>query len=205
METKEMNFKAVNVHLKGVLSMIFISLLLFFASTPAFAHCDSYDGPVIKDAIKALETNNVKLVFKWITPEQEAEITGLFDKVQGLKNGDREIYSIVEKYFFETLVRLHRETEGAPYTGLKSAGTTKQIIVMSDKAIENNDIDKLLAQLNNHIGSVIREKYNKVAALDKVKDNSAEEGRAYVKAYVDYTHSLEALHDILENGGGHNH
>ena len=205
METKEMNFKAVNVHLKGVLSMIFISLLLFFASTPAFAHCDSYDGPVIKDAIKALETNNVKLVFKWITPEQEAEITGLFDKVQGLKNGDREIYSIVEKYFFETLVRLHRETEGAPYTGLKPVGTTKQIIVMSDKAIENNDIDKLLAQLNNHIGSVIREKYNKVATLDKVKDNSAEEGRAYVKAYVDYTHSLEALHDILENGGGHNH
>ncbi|MPM25285.1 hypothetical protein SDC9_71775 [bioreactor metagenome] len=200
-----MNFKAVNVHLKGVLSMIFISLLLFFASTPAFAHCDSYDGPVIKDAIKALETNNVKLVFKWITPEQEAEITGLFDKVQGLKNGDREIYSIVEKHFFETLVRLHRETEGAPYTGLKPAGTTKQIIVMSDKAIENDDIDKLLAQLNNHIGSVIREKYNKVAALDKVKDNSAEEGRAYVKAYVDYTHSLEALHDILENGGGHNH
>ncbi|HHV86194.1 MAG TPA: hypothetical protein GXX42_10360 [Petrimonas sp.] len=205
METKEKNFKTVNVHLKGMLSMIFVSLLLFLASTPAFAHCDSYDGPVIKDAIKALETNDVKLVFKWITPDQEAEITGLFNKVYGLKNGDREIYSIVEKHFFETLVRLHRETEGAPYTGLKPAGTTKQIIVMSDKAIENDDIDKLLAQLNNHIGSVIREKYHKVAMLNKVKDNSAEEGRAYVKAYVDYTHSLEALHDILENGGGHNH
>ncbi len=205
METKEKNFKTVNVHLKGMLSMIFVSLLLFLASTPAFAHCDSYDGPVIKDAIKALETNVVKLVFKWITPDQEAEITGLFNKVYGLKNGDREIYSIVEKHFFETLVRLHRETEGAPYTGLKPAGTTKQIIVMSDKAIENDDIDKLLAQLNNHIGSVIREKYHKVAMLNKVKDNSAEEGRAYVKAYVDYTHSLEALHDILENGGGHNH
>ncbi|MEA4979682.1 MAG: DUF6448 family protein [Petrimonas sp.] len=205
METKEKNFKTVNVHLKGMLSMIFVSLLLFLASTPAFAHCDSYDGPVIKDAIKALETNDVKLVFKWITPDQEAEITGLFNKVYGLKNGDREIYSIVEKHFFETLVRLHRETEGAPYTGLKPAGTTKQIIVMSDKAIENDDIDKLLAQLNNHIGSVIREKYHKVAMLNKVKDNSAEEGRAYVKAYVDYTHSLEALHDILENGGGHDH
>ncbi|MEA4905407.1 MAG: DUF6448 family protein [Petrimonas sp.] len=205
METKEKNFKTVNVHLKGMLSMIFVSLLLFLASTPAFAHCDSYDGPVIKDAIKALETNDVKLVFKWITPDQEAEITGLFNKVYGLKNGDREIYSIVEKHFFETLVRLHRETEGAPYTGLKPAGTTKQIIVMSDKAIENDDIDKLLAQLNNHIGSVIREKYHKVAMLNKVKDNSAEEGGAYVKAYVDYTHSLEALHDILENGGGHNH
>lgn len=30
------------------------------------------------------------------------------------------------------LVRLQCETEGAPYTGLKPAGTTKAIIKMSD-------------------------------------------------------------------------
>ncbi len=213
MKTKELNVEVVDVKnvparrnsFKSVLPGLFISVLLFFASTPLFAHCDSYDGPVIKDAVKALETNNVNLVFKWITREQEAEISGLFNKVYGLKSGDREIYAILEKHFFETLVRLHRETEGAPYTGLKPAGTTKQIIVLSDKAIENNDIHKLLVQLNNHIGSVIREKYHKVETLNKGKNNSAEEGRAYVEADVDYTHSVEALHDILENGSGHNH
>ena len=52
---------------------------------------------------------------------------------------------------------------------------------------------------------MIREKYHKVETLNKGKNNSAEEGRAYVEAYVDYTHSVEALHDILENGSGHNH
>lgn len=201
MKTKEMNSKTI----KRVFSVLFVTVMLFFVSTPAFAHCDSYDGPVIKDAVKALETNNVGLVYKWITQEQEAEIAGLFNKTYSLKKGDKEIYSIVEKHFLETLVRLHRETEGAPYTGLKPAGTTKQIIVLSDKAIENNDIDKLLVQLNNHIGSVIKEKYHKVETLSKVKDNSTEQGRAYVEAYVDYTHSLEALHDILEGGGGHAH
>ena len=213
MKTKEMNLEAANVKnvrtrkksLKGILSVLFITAMLFFVSMPASAHCDSYDGPVIKDAMKALETNNVDLVFKWITQDQEKEIVGLFDKTYNLKKGDKEIYSIVEKHFLETLVRLHRETEGAPYTGLKPAGTTKQIVVLSDKAIENHDIDNLLAQLNNHIADVIKEKYHKVETLNKVKDNSAQEGRAYVEAYVDYTHSLEAFHDILEHGGGHNH
>ena len=201
MKTKEMNFKTV----KRFFSVLFVTTMLFFVSAPAFAHCDSYDGPVIKDAVKALETNNVNLVYKWITAEQEKEIGDLFNKTYNLKKGDKEIYSIVEKHFLETLVRLHRETEGAPYTGLKPAGTTKQIVVLSDKAIENHDIDNLLTQLNGHIASVIKEKYHKVETLGKVKDNSAEQGRAYVEAYVDYTHSLEALHDILEHGGGHDH
>lgn len=213
MKTKEMNVEVSSVQnvntrknsLRCVLSVLFVTTVLLFISIPASAHCDSYDGPVIKDAMKALETNNVNLVYKWITQEQEAEITAMFNKTYRLKIGDKEIYSIVEKHFLETLVRLHRETEGAPYTGLKPAGTTKQIIVMSDKAIENNDIDGLLTKLNNHIGNIIKEKYHKVETLSKVKNNSDEEGRAYVDAYVDYTHSLEALHDILEGGGGHAH
>ena len=213
MKTKEMNVEVSSVQnvntrknsLRCVLSVLFVTTVLLFISMPASAHCDSYDGPVIKDAMKALETNNVNLVYKWITQEQEAEITAMFNKTYRLKIGDKEIYSIVEKHFLETLVRLHRETEGAPYTGLKPAGTTKQIIVMSDKAIENNDIHGLLTKLNNHIGNIIKEKYHKVETLSKVKNNSDEEGRAYVDAYVDYTHSLEALHDILEGGGGHAH
>ncbi|MCA9733723.1 hypothetical protein KC799_16425, partial [candidate division KSB1 bacterium] len=50
---------------------------------------------------------------------------------------------------------------------------------------------------------VIRDKYQKVAELNKVKENSIEQGRAYVEAYVDYTHTVEAIHDIIEHGGGH--
>lgn len=182
-----------------ILSIVFGLLLMLFAALPASAHCDSYDGPVIKDAIRALETNNVNLVLKWITDEQEQEIIPLFNKTYSLKNGDKEIYAIVEKHFFETLVRLHRETEGAPYTGLKPAGTTKQIIQMTDKALSDGNVDDLLVKLNSHINMVIREKYNKVAELNEVKDNSKEQGRAFVKAYVDYTHTVEALHDIIEH------
>lgn len=178
-------------------------MLTLFAGTPASAHCDSYDGPVIKDATKALETNNVNLVLKWITPEQEKEIIPLFKKNYQLKSGDKEVYAIVEKHFFETLVRLHRETEGAPYTGLKPAGTTKQIIQMTDEAIKAGNVDDFLVKLDAHIDKVIREKYQKVSELNKVKDNSTEQGREFVEAYVDYTHTVEAMHDIIEHGAGH--
>jgi hypothetical protein len=184
-------------------------LLVIIFSTIAIsanAHCDSYDGPVIKDARKALETNNPELVIKWISLEQEPEIRSLFSKTYQLRGGDKEIYQIVEKHFLESLVRLHRETEGAPYTGLKPAGSTKPIISMSDQALESGNIDELLLRLNRHIDSVIREKFETMAKLDKKKEESSELGREFVKAYVDYTHTIEALHDVLEHtAGGHNH
>ena len=180
----------------AVLSMLVIS--------PAFAHCDSYDGPVVKDALQALETNNVGLVYKWISTEQEAEISALFTKTYNLKKGDKEIYSLVEKHFLETLIRLHRQTEGFGFDGIKAAGTTKPIVQLSDKAIETGNVENLINQLNGHISKVAEDKYNAVKELEKVKNESPEKGRDYVKAYVMYTHSLEAIHDIVEKvASGH--
>ncbi|WP_206610901.1 DUF6448 family protein [Mariniphaga sediminis] len=183
-------------------SVAFASLfmLAILAGNTALGHCDSYDGPVITDAKEALEANNPKLVFKWISREQESEIASLFKKTIALKSGDQEIYEVVENYFFETLVRLHRETEGAPYTGLKAPGTTKKIIQMSDNAVLKGDVDDLITRLNSHVANVIREKYDKVVALNQQKNESVKAGRDYVAAYVDYTHTLEAVHSIVEHG-----
>lgn len=211
MRTKQMSLETESTKrlqtrksiLQTILAVVFASLLMLLGALPASAHCDSYDGPVIKDATLALETNNVNLVLKWITKEQEQEIISLFNKTYSLKNSDKEIYAIVKKHFLETLVRLHRETEGAPYTGLKPAGTTKQIVLMTDKALLEENVDDFLIKFNSHIDKEIREKYQKVTELNKVKDNSVEQGRAFVEAYVDYTHTVEALHDVLEHGGGH--
>jgi hypothetical protein len=202
-ETEDQKRFSFKYNLRATLSLLFFAVLILFGSLKASAHCDSFDGPTVKDALKALETKNVNLVLKWISQDQEKDIVPLFHKTYGLRNGDKEVYAIVEKHFLETLVRLHRETEGAPFTGLKPAGSTKLIVQLSDKALQNNDINDLLGKLNNHISKVILEKYEKVAMLDKVKEESPEKGREFVAAYVDYTHTLEAIHDILEHGGGH--
>ncbi len=184
-------------------------ILLFSIPITVSAHCDSYDGPVIKDALKALREDRVALVLKWIDEESEAEVKSLFSKTYALKNKDAEIYQIVEKHFLETLVRLHREGEGAPYTGLKPAGSTTAIVQMADNALAEKDINTLSTRLNAHIAQVVNDKYEKVAALSEVKDASVEQGRAYVAAYVDYTHTLEGIHAILEHGNkdhsAHNH
>lgn len=185
--------------------MLGLLLFLFLFPQKSFAHCDSYDGPVVQDAYKALQENKVELVYKWITAEQEEEITSLFDKTLKYRNQDQEVYQLLEKHFLETLVRLHREGEGAPFTGLKPAGTTAQIITLTDTALLEKDLPGLLTKLNTHIGKVIQEKYDKVVALYEVKDESPEKGRAYVAAYVDYTHTVEAIHAPLVHGVEHKH
>ena len=59
---------------KTVFILFSVFVLSVFITSPASAHCDSYDGPVIQDALKAFETNNVNLVFKWIDENQEPEL-----------------------------------------------------------------------------------------------------------------------------------
>ena len=183
-------------------ALLLVMIMLAF-NMPAFAHCDSYDGPVIQDALKALEQEEVSFVMKWIEEDHETEVEDLFNKTVALKKGDAEVYDIIEKHFLETLVRLHREGEGAPFTGLKPAGSTTPIVQMADESIENKGVDVLLTNLHQHIQEVITEKYEKVMALSKVKDNSIAEGRAYVLAYVDYTHTLEAIEGVMSHGGSH--
>lgn len=202
---KTRNYSLKRRWLKSILTISFIAFFSIIGLQPLSAHCDSFDGPALKDASKALETNNVDLILKWINSDMENEVVSLFHKTYSLRKGDKEVYEIVKKHFYETFVRLHREMEGAPYTGLKPEGSVAPITKMSDKALETGDFESLLKALNNHINGVLQEKYDNAETLYKVKDNSVEEGRAYVEAYIDYTHSIEAVHDILLGNVGHSH
>jgi len=203
MKTRNLKMSATLLRSLFIMSLTIIFALV--AVQPAEAHCDSYDGPVLKDAAKALETNNVELIKKWISAEDEAAVVALFHKTYNLREGDQEVYEIVQTHFFETFVRLHRQMEGASYTGLKPAGTTEKIVVMSDNALVSGDIDHLLNALSNHVNSVLKEKYEKVATLEKVKNESPEKGRQFVAAYVDYTHSIEAVHNMVDGEAAHVH
>ncbi len=185
------------------LPTLLVMAFMLFAALPASAHCDSYDGPVIKDALMALEQNKVELVLKWVEPQHEKEITDKFNQTLRLKGKNKEINDLLETSFLETLVRLHREGEGAPYTGLKPAGSTTKLVQMADNSLAKKDINEVINIVTSHLKDVLQEKYIKAIELSKTKENSVEEGRAYVDAYVEYTHTLEAIEHILHGDFAH--
>lgn len=201
---KTLEFKK-SANIFGIKIFSLVGLFIFFFALPQLvsAHCDSYDGPVIKDALKALKGNNVDLVLKWVEPKYEKEITEKFNQTLKLTGSNEELNKVLETHFLETLVRLHREGEGEPYTGLKPSGSTTPMIRMADTALEENDIESLVKGVNAHFEKVLREKYAKAMELRKTKEESVDMGRAYVAAYVEYTHTLEGLEHMLEGTSGH--
>lgn len=96
---------------------------LFLNPLMASAHCDTMDGPVIGDAQKALAEENSSYIAKWVLPEREEDIEGIFAQVMKVRDDSPEAQKLADQYLFENLVRIHREGEGAPYTGVKPEGT----------------------------------------------------------------------------------
>ncbi|MBN1982822.1 MAG: hypothetical protein JW795_14910 [Chitinivibrionales bacterium] len=168
-----------------------------------YSHCDSMDGPVIITAKKALEKGSVTDVLKWVNKEYENEIRTLFAKTVLVRAKGAEAKELADMHFFETLVRLHRAGEGAPYTGLKPAGSTEPVVVLSDKGLEIGNPDELIKTINEHSAAGIREKFQKALEAKKHAQESIEKGREYVEAYVVYTHYAEGIHNSIASEGEH--
>ena len=178
--------------LAGWIAVCFLVLAL---PVVAAAHCDTMDGPVIVDAQKALEKGDVTPVLKWVSNNGEAEIRMIFKQTMAVRKQSGEAKELADRYFFETLVRLHRLSEGAPYTGLKPAGTDMGPAVKgADLALETGSEEPLVKLLTDQMAGGIRKRF--AAALEKKKHaaDSVAAGREFVKAYVEFVHYVERLH-----------
>ena len=58
----------------------------------------------------------------WVQADDEAAIREVFQKARAVRKLGGKAAEIADTWFFETIVRVHRSGEGAPYTGLKAAG-----------------------------------------------------------------------------------
>ena len=105
-----------------VVAAIAVIAIGFVAVRAASAHCDGFDGPVVKAAQKALQTADVNQVLIWVQPQDEDEIKTAFEETLAVRQLNPQAQAFADRYFFETLVRIHRAGENAPYTGLKPAG-----------------------------------------------------------------------------------
>lgn len=180
-----------------------LSLMLSAAAT---AHCDAMDGPVVRDARLALEKRDPSIVLKWVTPEREAEIRDAFAKTLAVRALGKDAVDLSDRWFFETLVRVHRAGEGEPFTGLQPAGHIDPGLAAADAALERGSASA--ARLAKELAGAVEAgmlRRSHLAIERKQQGESVAAGRAYVSAYVDYVHFVETVHRLAQQGAPHTH
>ena len=178
------------------------SAALFFLPAVTGAHCDTLDGPVIATAKVALEKADITPILKWVQKEDEHAIHEAFEKTLAVRSKGPEAKNLADMYFFETLVRIHRAGEGAPYTGLK-ASEPAPAVAGADKALETGSGDDLVKLVTGDVAEGIKKRFTHTLELKKHADESVEKGREFVASYVDFTHYVEGLHEMATKSGGH--
>ena len=159
-------------------------------------HCDTVDGPVVMAAKKALEVANANLLLPWVSEGDEDEIKAALDKAIAAKGAatDPSVSNVVDLWFFETAVRLHRKGENAPYTGLKPSGSDEgPIIPMAESALETGNADELIELLTDAVKEELEQKFESAIAWQGYDVNDVKAGRKYVRnmlEFILYAHHL---------------
>jgi len=183
-------------------TLLMLVVVAAIAALPgvASAHCDTLNGPVVRAARLALEAGDVTPVLKWVPAAAEAEMRAAFSQTIEVRKPGGPARELADTWFFETLVRLHRAGEGEPYTGLKPAAADPAFDA-ADHALETTSADALVKLVSSHVSEGIRTRFARAAEARKHAEHNVDAGRAYVAAYVDFLHYVEALHNA--GTGGH--
>jgi hypothetical protein len=168
--------------------------------TVSWAHCDSVAGPVATDVKLALQSGNVSPVLKWIRAADEPELRAVFNRAISVRRSGAEAASLADQFFLETAIRLHRASEGEPYTGVKPASAVDEPVpVMVDAALRANSFDAL----TDSVASAMKTEVDKrIEALKRARahaDDSPALGREYVRSYVELVHYLEHLQSLARS------
>src|SRR5512139_2672444 len=192
---------------KVVILFILVISIMFITHEEVLAHCDGMDGPVVIAARKALDTGNVNLVLIWVRKSDESEIKNAFQKTLTVRKLGPEARVLADRYFFETLVRIHRAGEGAPYTGLKPAGRDLgPAVPAADRALADRNVEPLAKLLTHAVNEGVYKQYAIVKSKTNFNKDDVDAGRDYIEAYVSYIHYVERLYeDSAQAAHGHYH
>jgi DNA-binding FadR family transcriptional regulator len=180
-------------------------LISSVVASSAWAHCDGLDGPVVQAARRALETGNANHALIWVKHAAEAEIKQAFQKALAVRKLSPEAKELADRHFLETIVRIHRQGEGAGYTGLKPAGRDLgPAVPAADKAIESGSVDAVAKLLTESVLHSLRERFAETMEKKKFKPDDVAKGQEYVEAYVSFIHFVERIHEAAtEKAPGH--
>jgi hypothetical protein len=165
------------------------------------AHCDTLDGPVVKTARTALDTGRLAPVLAWVRARDETEIRTAFQKAVAARKLGPEARAVADTWFFETVVRVHRAGEGAPFTGLRPAGLDQgPAVPAADRALRSGDLAPVERLLVDRLREGLRHRFERVRA-EKAPADDVAAGRAWVAAYVPFVHYVEGAFQSVTGGG----
>lgn len=192
--------------------LVMATVIAGFLASPAFAHCDSVDGPVAGAAIEALETGNVNLALPYAPASAEDEIKAAHQMALTARADGKAAAEVADRWFMETVVRLHREGEGATFTGLKPAGINYgPVIPAAEKALETGDPTQVKTLLSGAVEHLLEDRFK---AAQKVLESTRKtppqtavevaEARERVNAEFAFIEYAEGIHAALK-AEGHAH
>ena len=159
----------------------------------ANAHCDALDGPVVKAAQRALATGDVSYALVWVKPQNEQEIRDAFSRTLAVRKLGSNALELADRWFFETLVRVHRQGEGEPFTGLKPVGYYRDhAYTAADHALETGSFEPL-SSMPQQISQKLQQLHAAAVAAKNYAPGDVEGGRKYVQRYTEYVHFVESL------------
>lgn len=188
---------------KTVITAIALLLALGLVITESYAHCDRKNGPVAKAAKEALKTGEFSKVVIWVGEDQEEELKKKFQQSRSVYQKEGASKALAKEYFMETAVRLHRATEGMPFTGLKPAKPAAKDIQIAEKALRTGDLDPVMDMFSSKLEDKAQKWFQKALEAKKHKDKSIEAGREWTDKYVKYIVYLHKLYKKIEKGPPH--
>lgn len=167
-------------------------------------HCDTRDGPVVKAAMKALETGNLNYVLIWIPAESEDELRSIFEKTLRARTAGKEARDVADDWFFENTIRLHRAGEGAAYTGMKPAGLSEgPVVPRAEKAIETGDPGETIGFILKTVEDDLTRRFGHVMGKKKYDVNDVAAGREYIEAFIGWVVYSHHLYQSVVSAPGH--
>lgn len=163
----------------------------------AVGHCDTIDGPLVPLAAQSLEDGNVNRVLPWVRAEDEGEIRHAFEHARAVRTLSPQAKKLADHHFIETLVRVHRASEGAPFTGVKPAGLDHgPAVPAADRALAEKSFDKaegLARMIADKVRQGLMTRFRTAVEAKDFDVDDVKAGRAYVDAYVPYVHYAESV------------
>jgi hypothetical protein len=167
---------------------------------------------VVKAASRALERADVSIILAYVPEEAESEVVSAFNKVMAVRGAGDIAAEVADEWFFETVVRLHRAGEGAPFTGLRPAGLGHgPVVPVAEKAIEAGDVTELAELLSSALRDEVMRKFGVVMGLKGGGRTSVAEDREYVEAMLGFivwshkTHACIESDPLHDHGSAHHH